>query len=353
MYELLLTVCLMSDPSDCTERRLPFQERMGAMGCMRAGQSHARRWLETHPTLVLESWRCVTERRSAEAGDGFALEEIAPGVFVHVGAVALPSAANAGDIANAGFVVGEEAVAAIDAGGSRAVGERLLGAIRAVTEKPVRWLVLTHMHPDHVLGAEVFREAGATVIGHANLARALRNRAETYETSYARLLGPRAFAGTEAILPDEGVEAVRELDLGGRVLELIPHPTAHTDNDLTVYDRETGTWWVGDLVFEDHAPALDGSLTGWISVLEEMQGRGAERIVPGHGPASLPWPGGAANTLAYLRGLAEAVRAAIDRGETMGEAIQSAGADLGEGWRLFEEYHPRNVSAAFQELEWE
>lgn len=355
MYELLLSVCILGDPAQCMERRVPFQQPMGVMACMRYGQSIARRWLDDHPDLTLDSWTCAGQGRdSDEAGARpFTTTEIAPGVHVHHGAIETPTPGNAGDVANIGFIVGEDAVAVIDAGGSRGVGEHLLAAVRRVTDKPIRWLILTHMHPDHVLGAEVFREAGARIVGHHKLERALANRAETYRDNFRRLIGERAYAGTRIVLPDEGVTQPREIDLGGRVLELIPHPTAHTDNDMTVYDRQTSTWWVSDLVFSEHTPALDGSILGWIEVLSEMQARGAGRIVPGHGAVSLPWPEGGEATLGYLLELASDVRTAIANGETMGAAMEHAGAEMAGDWALFEEYHRRNVSAAFQELEWE
>ena len=357
MFELVLSVCILGDPSQCMERRVPTQRPMGVMACMRWGQSLAERWLEGHPDLTLENWTCASAaeaRETAQTGARpFAVQEVAPGVFVHVGAVDTPDPQNGGDVANIGFVIGEEAVAVIDAGGARPVGEALMAEIAARTDKPVDWVILTHMHPDHVLGAGVFADAGATVIGHAKLRRALAARSETYVNNIRRLVGERAWAGTEVVLPDEGVSGRREIDLGGRVLVLEAHETAHTDNDLTVLDRRTGTWWVGDLVFQEHTPALDGSVLGWIEVLEEMKTRDAARIVPGHGPASLPWPEGAAPVSAYLLGLASEVRTAIGRGRTMMETIRETDESLRSDWKLFDEFHPRNVSAAYQELEWE
>ena len=357
MFELVLSVCILGDPSQCMERRVPDQKPMGMVSCMRRGQSMAKRWLEGRPDLTLDTWSCKAASRAEEERDDrpapFALSEVAPGVWVHEGAVATPSPENGGDIANIGFIVGEEAVAVIDAGGSRKVGERLLDAIRRHTDKPVRWLILTHMHPDHVLGASVFREAGATLIGHARLERALSARAGTYVANNRRLIGERAWAETEVVLPDEAVDGRREIDLGDRILVLEAHPTAHTDNDLTVLDRRTGTWWVSDLVFREHTPSIDGSLIGWIEVLEEMKARQVARIVPGHGPAPLPWPEGAQPISGYLLGLASEVRTAIARGDTMMEAMEDVGGDLRGDWALFDAFHPRNVSAAFKELEWE
>ena len=356
MFELILSVCILGDPAQCMQRRVPTAQPMGAMACMRWGQSLARQWLREHPDLTLDTWTCANPDRIAAddpAARDFTVAEVAPGVFVHEGAIATPDPQNAGDVANIGFVIGEEAVAVIDTGGSRTVGEALLREIRARTALPIRWVILTHMHPDHVLGAGVFVEAGATVIGHAKLERALAARADTYVANNRRMIGERAWAGTKIVTPDEGVADRAELDLGGRTLVLEAHPTAHTDNDLTVLDAATGTWWVGDLVFHTHTPALDGSILGWISLLEEMKTREVARIVPGHGPASLPWPEGAEPVGAYLLGLASEVRTAIARGETMGEAMRHVGEDMAGDWALFEEFHKRNVSAAFRELEWE
>jgi glyoxylase-like metal-dependent hydrolase (beta-lactamase superfamily II) len=91
----------------------------------------------------------VPANATAPAADSVELAEIAPGVFVHEGRVEMQSPENQGDMANAGFVVGSESVAVIDTLGSAVVGERLRNAVRAVTDKPIRYVINTHMHPDH------------------------------------------------------------------------------------------------------------------------------------------------------------------------------------------------------------
>lgn len=354
MFELLLTVCILGDPAQCMVRHMPVERPMGINACMIEGAIWSKQWLAQHPDLTLKSWRCDSRYKpDPDVTRPFEVVEVAPGIHVHTGLHATPSPQNDGDLANLTYIEGDTAIAVIDTGGTRKVAEQFYSTIRQRSRKPIVWAILTHMHPDHILGTEVFREAGARVIGHAKLGRAIEARADTYVSNIRRLVGERAFAGTKIALPDEGVAEVREIDLGNRVIELRAFGTAHTDNDLTVYDRATGTWIVGDLVFAEHTPALDGSITGWIATLESMQGTSVARIVPGHGPASLPWPEGGAATLGYLRTLAVQTRAAIAAGQTMGEAISVVGTDQAKSWQLFEEFNARNVSAAFKELEWE
>jgi quinoprotein relay system zinc metallohydrolase 2 len=286
----------------------------------------------------------------AESPEPLPLTEIAPGVLVHEAPVALAAPANGGGIANLGIVIGRDAVAVIDTGGSLLVGRRLLAAVRARTALPVRYVINTHVHPDHVLGNAAFE--GAEVVGHPALPEALRARAERYVDANRALVGP-AFAGTRIVPPTRLVDAALTLDLGGRRLLVEAWPTAHTNSDVTVLDEATGTWFLGDLLFLRHVPALDGRLQGWLDTLARLKERPAARAVPGHGPASVPWPAAAEPVTRYLERLRDDVRAGIRKGDTLRDTAAAAGRGEEGRWMLFHEFNPRNATAAYQELEWE
>jgi len=279
--------------------------------------------------------------------------EIAPGVFVHQGIHALYAPENQGNISNAGFVIGNESVAVIDTGGSAIVGQHLLDAIKAVTDRPVRYVINTHMHPDHVFGNAPFKAVNPAFVAHHKMGRGLAARAERYMSRNKDLLGEDAFKGIEIVMPTQNVEGTTRLDLGGRVLELTAQKTAHTDNDMTVRDVTTDTLFLGDLLFAGHVPTIDGSIRGWIAVMEQLAAQPAARVVPGHGPASLSWPAGADPLRHYLTTLAADIRELIKRGKTISDAMASAGQSEKDAWQLFSDYNARNASAAFAELEWE
>ena len=281
------------------------------------------------------------------------VKEIAPGVFVHQGRYELQSSENQGDMSNAGFVVGRDAVAVIDTSGSAIMGRRLRAAIRQVTDKPIRYVINTHMHPDHVFGNAAFKEYNPTFVGHYKLARGLMSRSEQYLAASKAMMGAEAAEGIEVIPPTLAVQDKTTLDLGGRTLLLEAMPTAHTDNDLIVTDTETNTLFLGDLLFSVHVPTLDGSIRGWLGLIDQLKARKAARVVPGHGPHAMELPQALADEQRYLSIIAKEVRALIEQGKTLEEATRTAGISERDAWKMFDQYHVRNVTASFAELEWE
>jgi len=280
------------------------------------------------------------------------VSEVAPKIFVHVGEIALMTRENDGATANVGFIVGDNAVAVIDTGGSVHEGERLLAAIRARTDKPIRYVINTHGHPDHVFGNAAFVSRGTVFVGHRNLPQALAVRGQFYTDAFRRIMGEQLLDGVRMIAPTLLVDGTTKLDLGSRTLTVTSWPTAHSDNDLTVLDGQTGTLFAGDLVFLSHLPVLDGSLRGWLKVIDELGTLPAQRVIPGHGPVS-EWPAALADQRRYLTKLATDVRALIARGEPITVAAGTAAASERPRWQLFDDYNARNATSAYSEIEWE
>ena len=304
--------------------------------------------------------------------------EVRPGVFVHTGRLEDWGPSNGGDVANLGFIVGARCVAVIDTGGTPALGERLRAAVARATRLPVCYVINTHAHPDHLLGSVAFSAASATsaaalssasvaatastvisasappavFVASAGFRRTLAAREPHYLNAYQRDFGlplPRS----AIVYPTTEVAGSLDLDLGDRVLTLRAWPTAHTDNDLTVLDRRTRTLFASDLLFVQHVPVLDGSLRGWLAVMDEMRRLDVATVVPGHGAVSHDWPAVMNAQTDYLASLLRDTRAAIRAMLPIQQAVARIAPPPGSAWLLTERFHRRNLTAAYAELEWE
>jgi len=279
------------------------------------------------------------------------VHEVAPGIYIRRGVDEDVTKQNDDAIANIGFIVGHSAVAVIDPGGSRADGERLRAAIRQTTQLPIKYVVMSHVHPDHIFGAPAFQKDQPRFVGHAQLPRALALRDEFYRKRLEDTLGKERAGGT--VTPTLLVQDHAEIDLGGRVLQLEAHKVAHTDCDLSVFDPTTGTLLPADLLFVQRVPSLDGSLKGWLAELKALKTLPARRAVPGHGPTSVDWPGGASDLERYLGILLRETREAIAKGQDIEAAVNTVARSERSRWKLFDDYNGHNVTQAFKELEWE
>ncbi len=280
------------------------------------------------------------------------VKEVAKGIFVHQGAHEDFDENYHGDIANIGFIVGDDAVAVIDTGWDIAVGKALREAIRQITDRPIRYVINTHVHPDHIFGNAAFSLDNPKYVGHHRLPAAMQQRREAYLRNLQQQLA-QAADGSALIQPEVLVNDVSTLDLGGRKLTLKAWATAHTNNDLTVHDDLTNTLWLSDLLFVERTPSIDGDIKGWISVIEELKKLDAKLVIPGHGAVSSDKDASLERQRQYLQVLLDDVRFSIKSGMSMTDTMEAAANSQRQAWVLFDVVNRRNVNIIFPALEWE
>jgi len=284
--------------------------------------------------------------------NGFAIEDLGNGIYVHHGVHMDIDTGYQGDICNASFVVGSKGVAVIDTGGSIKVGKQLREAIRKVTPLPVLYVINTHVHPDHIYGNAAFLEDKPEFVGHDKLPVAMELRREQYAKINAKLLGEDA-KGSELVKPTMTVKTTLELDLGDRKLVLTAHPNAHTNTDVSVLESKTSTEFTGDLLFIERTPVLEGDIKGMIAEVEAFKSQPIKQVVPGHGPATKNWLQAVENEQRYLNALLTDIRASIKKGKSMESTMNTAAAGEKDKWLLFDIANRRNVNTLYPALEWE
>jgi cyclase len=251
---------------------------------------------------------------AAEKPPLFALHEVGKGVWAAIS----PAGSKAG--ANAGFVIGDNGVAVIDSFQNVDAAKELLAEIRKKTSLPIRYLINTHYHLDHMTGNAVFAEAGAVILANENV----RSWAHTENLKF---FGPKPTAADRARVDAIALPAVTynngiDMYLGKRQL-IVRHMPGHTGSDSIVIVRDANVIFTGDLFWDAHLPNLiDASTKPWMETLGTLAAKySAATFVPGHGEV------GHVKDLeafrAYLSFLRENVAAGLKQGKS-GDALVAA-----------------------------
>jgi cyclase len=281
---------------------------------------------------------------AAEAKRYFTLHEVGPGVFAAVG---VPGS---GAGSNAGFVIGDDGVAVIDTFQASAAAEQLLAAIRERTTLPIRFVVDTHYHLDHVAGNGVFRDAGAVIVAQRNV-RAWE-RTENLKW-WAPNVPPDKRAWVESfVLPnlvyDDGVD----LYLGNRRLEVRVMP-GHTGSDSVVVVPDADVVFTGDLFWNATLPnTTDADTAAWVRSDEKLTAdHPTATFMPGHGEV-----GKAADVTAF-RGYLEALRGEVASarqkglsGDALVSEVRGRLAPHFAHWGYYDHFITPNITQMDEEL---
>ncbi len=221
---------------------------------------------------------------SVSAGSG--LTKIADGVYSYVDSMDPSPAHSFG--ANAGIIIGKDGIVVVDTLISAKEAQRFIKDIRAVSDKPLRYVVDTHDHLDHVLGNSEFAKLGAAIIAQAGTKAAMvKNGDGLLQRAKYFGLSDEAMSGTTVVVPSLTFSDAMEIDLGDRKIEVIHAGPSHTNGSSIVYVPDSKTLFAGDVLFTNYHPNMrDGDIQGWIKALDLIASMDVMNIIPGHGPLS-------------------------------------------------------------------
>ena len=284
---------------------------------------------------------------------------IASDTYMFLGSISILDKDNRGFNGNAGFIVSSEGVVVIDTLGTPMLGRRVIATIRSITDKPIRYLIVTHNHPDHSYGAAAFAGIdGITIIAHKGTLQ--YNLSETLDSSveYRREVLPQDMQGFKPVAADNYIDAETftsyRIELGDATFDVYNTGKHHSHGDLVVHQRKQDVVWISDLAFNQRTTFLgDGHskqiILGLDWLLENFST--AKLMVPGHGSAqTAPFPM-VSKTRDYVQRLREAMTEAVDEGVDIYEAVRDVEFDDWKGSYLYEENHRANASFIYLEME--
>ncbi len=226
----------------------------------------------------------VASSCNADAQDG--LEKIAENVYSYVDIKNATPQQSYG--ANAGIIVGDDSIVVIDTLISAKEAKRFIRDIRAITDKPAKYVINTHYHLDHAFGNSEFAKIGSTIISNINSRQSLiKSGKATLENAQGYGLTEDDMAGTEINYPDLTFQDRMQIDIGNEIVELIHLKHSHTDGDTLVYLPQKKILFAGDVLFTNYHPFIaEGDIENWIKGLDFILSMDVETIIPGHGPVS-------------------------------------------------------------------
>ncbi len=285
-----------------------------------------------------------------ETGAAPVARAVAPGVYVFAGSGGSADERNLGRIGNAGFIVGENGVVAIDTGTSYAHGRALLAAIRAVTDKPVKLALVTHTRPEFLFGGQAFQDAGIPVRMHLRTARLMAARCEGCLKQLRQVVGEGPLAGTALYKPEQTFEEPHAIEGLGRSVKVLYFGHASGPGDIAVLDEVTGTLFAGGLLDAQRVPDIqDSQLPGWHQALASLRALRVATVIPGHGPVA---SSALVDTVeGYLVALETRMRTLVDAGTSLLEVPDAGELPAYERWDQYELIHRRNASIAYLRIE--
>jgi glyoxylase-like metal-dependent hydrolase (beta-lactamase superfamily II) len=284
---------------------------------------------------------------------------IGENTFFLYGNIATVDETNRGLNGNAGFIVTPEGVIVIDTLGTPRLGHRLIATIRAVTDRPIRYVIITHNHPDHAYGVAAFQGLdGVTIITHQGSLDYTQSDVQTRSVAYRRELLDGDMKAFEPVKADLYLNLPRfgshRIVLGDQLIDIYNTGRHHSYGDLVVHQVRDNILWISDLAFNQRTTFLgDGDSRQILEAQDWLMNRfgDAKLMVPGHGSAQRPPFPMVEKTHRYVERLRESMRAAVENDIPLMDAVDQADFPDWRDIRLYDSNQRANANFIYREME--
>ncbi|MFV1993140.1 MAG: MBL fold metallo-hydrolase [Acidiferrobacterales bacterium] len=303
----------------------------------------------------------IALKSSDKESDPLPYFKITTGTYLFFGNIAQIDKYNRGWNGNAGFVVTSEGVVVIDSLGTPRLGRRMISTIRSITDKPIKYLIITHNHPDHSYGAIAFRDLGGVkVVSHAGALDYINSNKIDNSVDYRRSIIKEDMAGFAAVAPDIPIAGKRfssyKLSVGDKTFEIYNTGQHHSFGDLVVFQTDEKIVWISDLAFNQRTTFMgDGNTRQAITAQDWLLAKfpDAKLMIPGHGSAQTPPFPMVRKTQDYMKRLRSTLNRAMDDGLDLLEAVDQADFKDWRNIRLYGLNQRANANFVYRELEQE
>ncbi len=258
---------------------------------------------------------------------------------------------------NTGVIIGDDAVMVVDAQATPAMAEQVIERVRGVTDKPIKYVLLSHYHAVRVLGASAY---GAEQIIGSDATRALivERGQEDWDSEYGRF--PRLFQAADTIpgltWPTMTFDGMMTVYLGRRRVDIVHLGRGHTAGDTVAWVPDSQVMFSGDLVeYKSACYCGDAHLTDWPTTLDNIESFAPQALMPGRGDA-LASTDIVAEAIGLTRDFLSTLYTTVERGAARGASLKEC-FDMAQAamqpsfgdWAIYEHCMPFNVARAYDE----
>ena len=275
--------------------------------------------------LILASQSLFAETKYAPTSVDMQVHKVSEHVYYVQGKAGIATD-NEGFISNAGFVITDDGVVIFDSLGTPSLANELVKKIRSITDQPIKKVVVSHFHADHIYGLQVFEELGAEIIAPYGAQKYINSEGAKERLEERQFsLDPWVNENTHLVLPDTTVEKSTRFTMGDLTFTINFMGKAHSDGDLTMLVEPDKVLFSGDIIFQGRIPFVGSADSKiWLETLTRLETDGLTALIPGHGPASKDPKNTISLTRRYLAYLRKVMGTGIEELEPFDDVYAAA-----------------------------